>query len=569
MDRIISNIGVLLFTLIHTVSCFSQKTEYAVISKIKTLVTLLMFFLFSVSQSFAQNIVSFSKLKERDNKLYLGEQVYSGLVLKTFITNQPKSLTEIKDGNINGKVIEFIEDLSFVSYAYRDTAKINSISYQISSKKQELEQAIQDTVKASKEQNDFLNYQIGGNEKLLKLKEKDAEGKLNKNKKEIYDKYEQYVQINKQCFRKFNDIQLQINNLNQQIKSENDKPTYIPKNALEYSLLNGVKEGAAIIYDSLGNKFGEGSYLNGKQNGKWVYYFSNGNLKAHGNFKNGDGGDISFIGIPRNGREGKWTLYFESGKLSQESSWTNGQGNGDFKSYFENGSIEEERSSIDGKLNGIRKIYFENGIIKEDSFYKDNVEDGLRKLYFSNGNLKQTGTFINGLPSGHFVFFYESGSIQSEVDYKEGQKNGLKVDYDEEGKKKAEYYVKNDIKHGNEKIYFTNGKLKEERTYKMGKDHGNTKIYYESGVLQTDAQFVNGTAHGPMKIFYESGKLHYSAFMDSTSLTKNKIFGELIEYNEDGSLKAKVFVDKNGVEKVIYKEKSKFEIEGCFQKYKL
>jgi len=36
MDRIIINIGVLLFTLIFTVSCFSQKTEYAVISKNKS-----------------------------------------------------------------------------------------------------------------------------------------------------------------------------------------------------------------------------------------------------------------------------------------------------------------------------------------------------------------------------------------------------------------------------------------------------------------------------------------------------------------------------------------------------
>jgi hypothetical protein len=36
MDRIISNIGVLLFTLIHTLSGFSQKTEYAVISKNKS-----------------------------------------------------------------------------------------------------------------------------------------------------------------------------------------------------------------------------------------------------------------------------------------------------------------------------------------------------------------------------------------------------------------------------------------------------------------------------------------------------------------------------------------------------
>jgi antitoxin component YwqK of YwqJK toxin-antitoxin module len=490
--------------------------------KINILIALLMFFLFSVNQSHSQTIVSFSKLKERDNKLYLGDQVFSGLVVKTFITNQPKSISEVKDGNINGKVIEFIEDLTFVSKSFKDTAEIKRLNSQIPSKKQELEKAIQDTVKASKEQNDFLYYEIGGNEKLLKLKEKDAEGKLNKNKKEIYDKYEQYVQTNKQCIRKFNDIQLQINNLNQQIKSENDKPTYIPNKALEYNLLNGIKEGAAIVYDSYGNKFGEGSYLNGKQNGKWIYYFSNGKKLAEGTYINGDESNKGASGVPKNGREDSWIFYHENGKIKDDVHYTDGLLNGASKSYFDNGQLNEEENYQNGKLNGVRKVYSENGLLKEN------------------------GTYVNGLATGHFVFYYESGSIWYEAEYKEGQKNGLEVVYDEEGKKNAEYYVKNDVKHGNEKIYFPNGKVKEERNWEMGKDNGKTKNYFESGGLKTEAQFINGKIHGPFIMYYENGKIQHKGTIDTTSLHNDKFIGDLFSYGEDGSLTKHYYVNADG-----------------------
>jgi antitoxin component YwqK of YwqJK toxin-antitoxin module len=466
------------------------------ILKIKNLISL--FFLIIVSQLNSQTIVSFSKLKERDNKLYLGDQVFSGLVVKTFITNQPKSISEVKDGNINGKVIEFIEDLSFVSKSFKDTAVINILNSQIPYKKQELEKAIQDTVKASKEQNDFLNYEIGGIEKLLKLKEKDAEGKLNKNKKEIFDKYEQFVQTNKQSIRKLNDIQLQINNLNQQIKSENDKPTYIPKKAIEYSLLNGIKEGGAIVYDSYGNKFGEGSYLNGKQNGKWVYYFSNGKKLAEGTYINGDESNKGTSGVPKNGRDGSWIFYNENGK------------------------------------------------IEEDAHYKDGLLNGSRKVYLESGTLKESGTYLNGEAYGHFVFYYENGLILSEVDYKFNKKNGLEVSYNEEGKKTAEYFLTDDIKNGKEKIFFTSGKLKEERNWKMGKDHGNTKIYYESGVLQIDAQFLNGKAHGDFITYYENGKTHMKSKFDTTSLAKSNLIGDFYEYSEDGSIKSHGFAHRSG-----------------------
>jgi antitoxin component YwqK of YwqJK toxin-antitoxin module len=468
------------------------------ILKIKTQIAFLMFFLFSVSQSNAQNISAFSKLKERDNKLYLGDQIFSGLVVKTFITNQPKSISEVKGGLTNGKVIDFIEELSFVSKAYRDTAEINRLNIQISIKKQELEQALQDTVKASKEQNDFLNYEIGGNEKLLKLKEKDAEGKLNKNKKEIYDKYEQYDQTNKQCTRRFQDIQLQINNLNQQIKSENDKPIYIPKKSMEYLIINGLKEGKAIIYDSLGNKFGEGEYLNDKQNGLWTYYYPNGSKLAQGNFISGDGGNKGKSGVPKNGRDGQWILYHKNGKTDQDAIYKNGMINGYFKKYYDSGQI------------------------KQECFYNSDKINGLMTLFYENGKLKQ------------------------ESNYKNGEKTGIEVLYNEKGIKDVEYYLTNNIKDGIQKQYHLNGILKGESYFKNGKLNGKIKNFFENGNLKSELQMCNDKKQGDFVEYFENGKIKFKFKMDTTSLAEGNIIGDFFEYNEDGTVKSHIYAYKDG-----------------------
>lgn len=373
-----------------------------------------------IYKNYAQTIVSYSNLKVRDNILYNGEQIFSGLVMKTFMSNQPKSISEIKDGKINGKVIEFNEEISFVSTVYKDTTEIKRLNAQISSKKQELEQAIQDTLKASKNQNDFINYEIGGIEKLLKLKEKDAEGKLNKKKKEIYDKYEQYALTNRQCIRKYNDIQLQINNLNQQIKSESDKKTYMPKKALEYSFYNGLKDGLAIFYDSNGDKFGEGYYRNGKQNGKWVYYFSNGKKLAEGSFINGDESEKDELDIPKNGRDGIWNFYNENGNKEQESTYLNGEKNGKELMFFDNGNIKNESYLKNGKINGTNKQYYENGKIKCELNYINGKLHGFFKLYFESGVLNSKGS-IDTLSNhkdkffGDLFTYNEDGNLESHI----------------------------------------------------------------------------------------------------------------------------------------------------------
>jgi antitoxin component YwqK of YwqJK toxin-antitoxin module len=490
-----------------------------------------------------QNIALESQLTLKENKFYQRDQLFSGQVIYLFETGQQKSIVEIKDGLPNGKTIEFLYDKSFQKMNFKDSVEIRKSHKLMSEKKAEIESNIQDTLKASKEVKDFLNYEIGGVDKLVKLKEKNDEGKLNQKKKEQFDKYEGIVQAREQRIRKLNNSQNDLQSINQNLKTESSKNEYIPTKSKEYTIVNSTKEGAAIIYDSLGNKFGEGNYNNGKQDGEWVYYQGRGTLKGKGKFINGDGIDIGKSGVPKDGRDGLWIFYFENGNKESEGN------------------------------------------------YKDGILEGQRKIYFSNGKLKENGTYVNGKASGHFVFYHENGSVWNEVDYKEGKKMGLEIVYNEEGKKInesnyidgvkngkeilfdetgnkiQEYDLKNDIKNGIEKEYYSNGTLKAERNYKMGKNHGKTKTYYESGKIQIESETQNGKPHGLTISYFENGKINFKVTYDTTSLAEGNTIGDFFSYNEDGSIKLHGYAHKDGrVEDKTESNSNKSETNGSYSK---
>ncbi len=454
----------------------------------------------SIFSSFSQQPVALeTQLTMKENKFYSNEKPFTGQIISLFDNGQQKSLIEVKDGLPNGKAVEYLFDNHFQKKNYQDSVEIRKFNKLISEKKAEIELNIQDTIKASKEEKEFLNYEIGGVDKLVKLKEKNDEGKLNQKKKEEFDKYELLVQIKNKSLRKLKDSQQALIELNQNVKEETNKPIYFPIKAKEYEQINSVKEGKAIIYDSLGNKFGEGNYSNGKQDGEWVYYQGKGKLKGKGKFINGDGTDIGKSGVPKNGREGLWIFYFENDKMSEEAT------------------------------------------------YKNGILSGTSNLYYSSGKIKETGNFIDNKISGKVLFYNEMGVKIQESSYSNGEKLGLQIIFDEEGKINSEYYLAaNNLKNGLEKVYFKNGKLKEERNFKMGLRHGKVKTYHESGKLEAEGNFANDKAHGPITTYFENGKIKYKATFDTTSLAENNLIGDLYEYNEDGSIKLHAYGYKDG-----------------------
>lgn len=478
---------------------------------------------FSSFSSFSQQSFALeTQLTLKENKFFQRDQLYSGQVIYLFDNGQQKSIVEIKDGVSNGKTIEFLYDKSYQKKNYQDSVEIRKLNSLFSEKKLEIESNIQDTLEASKKEKDFLNYEIGGYDKLVKLKEKNNEGKLNQKKKEEFDKYEELVQAKNKMLRKLKDSQQSLIELNQKIREETNKPNYLPKKAKEYAQTNQLKEGAAIIYDSLGNKFAEGNYSNGKQNGEWVYYYGNGSIQGKGKYLNGNETEIGSSGVPRNGRQGIWMFYFENGNKESEGNFENGKLDGKYISYFKSGKINSEE------------------------LFANDKNEGLRIVNYESGNPKFKGNYISGKENGLFVFYNSEGIKSSESNYVNGEKNGKEVIYGKDGKILQEYSIVEGVKNGVEKEYYSIGKLKAERNFKMGKNHGKVKSFYESGKVKTDADFQNGKQHGLMITYFDNGKIESKANYDTTSLAEKNFIGDVYQYNEDGSLKFHGYAHKDG-----------------------
>jgi antitoxin component YwqK of YwqJK toxin-antitoxin module len=467
--------------------------------------------LLKLNFSFCQQLVFESKLNTKNNVYILNSEPYSGFVISLYPNLQQKSIKEVKNGIIEGKVVEYWEDEDFSIKKYLDTSEINSLNNQIIIQKKELELTVKNSMQAEKEEIDYLNNEIGGIEKLQKLSEKNKEGKLSNKKKEHFDRYEVLVHTKNQFIRKVNEIEKEINRFNSKVKIENAKPIYVPKKYLEYTIKSDVKDGPAIIYDSIGRKFAEGNLSNNKINGKWKYFFSNGKIKEDGEYINGDD-IIDFKStISENGKTGKWL------------------------SYYENGSLESE------------------------SFYKAGEIDGLATGFFVNGNAEYKSNYKSGLMNGETFFYFDNGKIEYSGNYMNDKENGLFVFYFENGAKKRESFYENGLIKGIVKEYDSLGLLKQETEYKSGQINGKIKTFYKSGKVESESYYFNKKIHGAFITYFENGNIQYKATIDSNSLAKNHLSGDFYSYKEDGTLKQHGFAYLDGrIEDKTPKEESKF-----------
>jgi antitoxin component YwqK of YwqJK toxin-antitoxin module len=220
---------------------------------------------------------------------------------------------------------------------------------------------------------------------------------------------------------------------------------------------NGVPEGVAREYDTLGKIInsqiyldgvlvGEGIYdAGGYEQGPWKEYHPNGALKAQGEYLNGK-------------KIGPWTFFHPNGQIEQKGKYdTKGQPQGDWKWYYEDGKLLREETYIDGLVNGtlieysddsIQKVitkgdlvdglkegpwFFEMSDYREDGTYKGDKREGKWKhIYTTNGKTRFEGNYTDGQPDGKHVYYFESGSVRMEGKYIFGRREGDWKYYDEE-----------------------------------------------------------------------------------------------------------------------------------------
>lgn len=457
-----------------------------------------LFLLFLSYFTFSQKTVNEMELTKSESKLYLQQELYSGMVVNRFPNNQVKSIYQVNQGFVKGRLIEYWYDSEFKTLNYQDTAELTKLNFQLVTNSNQLEGKIQDSIQANKLTLDYLNDEIGGNEKWIALEIKNKNGKLKSKKKELFDKYEQLVKGKNSANLILSETRKAIRELNQKINQENQKPSFKGKKSKELEQENFIAEGNAIIYDSLGNKFGEGNFIKGLQNGTWLYYFNNGSKMAEVNFLNGDGGNKGATGIPKNGRDGLFNSFYKNGNPEAINPYKSGKLNGLCTFYYENGKKRTVSNYKAGELDGLYNTYYENGNKNQVSNFKDGKLDGLANLFYENGNKADISNYKAGQLSGIVTLFYETGNKKDVSNYKAGILDGIYTAYYDNGNKKEQSIYLNGKLEGLYTSYYENGNKKHTRNQKDGGIYGKIYFYHDNGKLATE-----GTAIGDGSASYK------------------------------------------------------------------
>ena len=112
---------------------------------------------------------------------------------------------------------------------------------------------------------------------------------------------------------------------------------------MEYEVVNGIREGDFIIYDSNDKIQMEGKMKNNKNNGLWKYYYPDGSLQTSGYYNQDTPDSI-------------WKWYYNDGKVYEEGKYRNGIRDGEWKSYDSTGSPSIVRLYKDDKLIDSTKV---------------------------------------------------------------------------------------------------------------------------------------------------------------------------------------------------------------------
>lgn len=156
-----------------------------------------------------------------------------------------------------------------------------------------------------------------------------------------------------------------------------------------------------------------------------------------------------------------------------------------------------ERYQIDkdSVKNGIYESYNYEGNILEKSMYKDGIQEGLRTIYHSNGKVEKEELYKHGLLNGLYKVYYDTGELMIESQY-------------------------------------TNNEMQ-----------GQLKKYYPSGQLMEVVTFVDDLENGKFEEYWENGNKKW----EGSYLNGDNEYGELLKYNEEGTLIRKLNCDSLAV----------------------
>ncbi len=151
----------------------------------------------------------------------------------------------------------------------------------------------------------------------------------------------------------------------------------------------------------------------------------------------------------------------------------------------------------------------------------------------------------DSLIQGKYVVYYdgEKSQIFEEASYVDGKLHGKRTLYYDNGVAEIEEHYNEDVLIDTLSVYYPSGQIKRKSSYVNGVLSGMVLSYYETGVLKEEATFVNNMENGPFTEYHPNGKPKWKG----NFLNGDSEFGELLAYNEEGTLIRKMMCDSNAV----------------------
>lgn len=169
------------------------------------------------------------------------------------------------------------------------------------------------------------------------------------------------------------------------------------------------------------------------------------------------------------------------------------------------GKVDSVRNRI-----GIWTEYHHTGEFKGKGLYKDGNRTGEWEFFYASGKLEQKGKYDKkGRTQGAWKWFYENGALMREELYVNGKREGQLTDYNEQGKIIIQGTFVDNVMEGTW-VYET-PEYKEIGNYLNGERDSVWKSYYmPSKTRRYEGRFSSGQETGLHTMYYDNGKKMYS-----------------------------------------------------------
>ena len=206
---------------------------------------------------------------------------------------------------------------------------------------------------------------------------------------------------------------------------------------VNYTDINGMKQGYWVKKDANGQKIYEGYFKNNIPYGEMRRYHANGVLKA------------IMVFDKVNQSQVKVTYFDDSGELSAKGFFYNKQRDSIWQYFGADSKLLGEEHYFRGKRTGVSKKFYPSGKIVEEIWYKNNKLEGSWIRYYENGSIRMKTQQVNDKRVGDFYSYYPDGKVEIKGLYRNDLKDGVWTKYDPKGGVSKE-------------MKFTNGKMENE-----------------------------------------------------------------------------------------------------------